>query len=49
MLLHVSLVMYEPTLMTFDATDGSPMVLSPAPLLPAEMNIWTLLWVMSWS
>ncbi len=28
-------------LMTFVATDGSPTVFSPGPLLPAEMKIWT--------
>ena len=33
--------MYAPMLMTLDATDGSPTVFSPGPLLPAEMNICT--------
>jgi hypothetical protein len=35
--------MYAPTPITFEATAGSPIVFSPGPLLPAEMNIWTLL------
>ena len=34
--------MYAPTPITLLATDGSPIVLTPGPLLPAEMNIWTL-------
>ena len=34
--------MYEPTLIASVATEGSPTVFAPAPLLPAEMKIWTL-------
>ena len=34
--------MYEPTLIELVATDGSPTVFAPAPLLPAEMKICML-------
>src|SRR6266542_6177055 len=39
---QVASEMYVPTLITFSATEGSPTVLAPGPLLPAEMNICTL-------
>src|SRR5688572_20585925 len=34
--------MYDPTLIELVATDGSPTVFAPAPLLPAEMKICML-------
>ena len=38
---QVSLEMVAPTEMTLSARPGSPMVLAPGPLLPAEMTSWT--------